>query len=232
MEQERLEQEAEVNDRKKKDWAVGIKDSGKDLTKELSATEMYRKYTMDCIEGGREAAAEADEEARKVHKDEMKRKETEWFEEKTREEAEAKAKKEADELRRLHNLAMFENEEARAKAVRIAAQKARLASQSEKTRLANQRKMRCSRNAKEQAKRKEDDSKTNKKRQDKTDFWKWRRERLNHHAECNERKANAVADVIEAWHQRLFALLPVHPFLSCCRFKSVSLVPSPCHDPT
>ena len=148
----------------------------------------------------------------------------------------------------LTTLQMLENEEGRAKAARIAAQKARitgiqpprtpipypnptskakLRSQTEKTRLSNQRKIRCAKNEKEWAKRREDDAKAKKTREaghpahtrargkrnhltlnyfleDKTDFWKWRRKRLEHYAECNQRKADAIADVVE--------VCPILPF--------------------
>lgn len=46
------------------------KKNNKDLSQELSATQMYRRYVMDCTEGGRAAAAAADEEARKEYKEE------------------------------------------------------------------------------------------------------------------------------------------------------------------
>ena len=86
----------------------------------------------------------------------------------------------------LTTLKMLENEEGRAKAARIAAQKARttgiqpprtpipypnptskakLRSQTEKTRLSNQRKIRCAKNEKEWAKRREDDAKAKKTRE-------------------------------------------------------------------
>lgn len=166
VEQEKRDQEAEVSERRKKDWDMGQKKPRQDLTLELSATEMYRKYVMDCTDGGRAAAAEADEEARKEYKEEMKRKEKEWFEQKKREEEENRRKEEAVAARRLYNLQMLENEEGRAKAARVASQKAKLKSQSEKTRLATQRKMRCNRNEKEWKKKREEEAKTKKKREE------------------------------------------------------------------